>query len=147
MTQPCAIFLALAVLVGAFGPAQVRAQTDGNHLGGKVLPPRAPAHDDEHIVMPKFPSGWIQQPPETGAIELVDYFPNGQTPATWTDQISLEIHHHSNTLPIDVFERRALTLMRENCDGVIEGKLQTGVNNGFPSGFWILGCKKAKTGN
>jgi hypothetical protein len=97
--------------------------------------------------MPQFPTGWMQQPPQTGAIEVVDYYPSGQAPGNWTDKISLEIHHRSNTLPIDVFQRRALTLMRETCGGVIEGRLQTGLNNGFPSGFWTLGCKKSKEGN
>ena len=53
--------------------------------------------------MPKFPSGWAQQePPQIGDIEVVDYYPNKQTPTTWTDKITLEIHHHSNTLPVDV---------------------------------------------
>lgn len=143
--------IAIALLAGLLLPAQVSAQKaptppNGTHLG-KVLPPRATAYGDEHITMPQFPSGWVQQEPQRGAIEVVDYYPNGQTAATWTDRITLKVHHNSNTLPIDVFQRRALTLMRENCNGVIEAPLQTGVNNGFPSAFWILGCKKAKEGN
>lgn len=137
--------LALAFLTSLL-PAQVFGQTAQTHLG-KTLPQRGPAHTDEHIVMPQFPNGWVQQPTQTGAIEVVDYYPTGQTDTTWTDRITLEVHHRSNTLPIDVFQRRALSLMRENCVGVVEAPLQTGVNNGFPSAFWILACKKNKEGN
>ncbi len=161
MTTRTRATLVLAVFAGLLLPAGVIAQTggaqpsvaqpnsaqsNGTHLG-KVLPPRAQPHNDEHITMPQFPGGWVQQAPQVGSIEVVDYFPSGQTDKTWTDKITLELHHGSNTLPIDVFQRRALTLMRENCTGVIEAPLQTGVNNGFPSAFWILGCQKSKTGN
>jgi hypothetical protein len=118
-----------------------------SHLGKEAPPPRAPSHSDEHIVMPKFPSGWADQPVQPGMIEVAEFVPKGQTAVEWSSKITLEIHHDSNTLPIDAFQRRALSSIRENCTGgVIEGRLQTGVNNGFPSAFWNLGCKKDSRG-
>ena len=77
----------------------------------------------------------------------MEYVPQGQSATNWREKISLEIHHDTNTLPIDAFQRRALGQMRENCSGVVEGRLQSGLNNGFPSAFWTLGCKRAKRGN
>jgi hypothetical protein len=139
------VLVALAALTPVSSRAQSSVQS-GSHLG-KTLPERGPAHEDEHIVMPRFPRGWDQLSMEPGAVEIVEYAPKGQTLATWRDKITLEIHHDSNTLPLDAFQRRALAQVRENCDGVIEGKLQFGMNNGFPSGFWSLGCKKDKRGN
>jgi hypothetical protein len=126
--------------------AQTMAPRSGAHLG-KDLPPQRQAFSDEHIVMPQFPGGWIAQPAQEGSIEVVEYLPKGQTPANWREKITLEIHHDSNTLPLDAFQRRALGQVRENCDGVVEGRLQTGLNNGFPSAFWTLGCKRNKKGN
>lgn len=126
---------ALCVLL-ALSPSASRAQ-NGAHPS---------ARHDEHIVMPKFPAGWIEQTPTAGAVEIVEYLPHDQTEATWREKITLEIDHNSTTLPIDAFQRRALAQLRETCTGVIEGKLQTGVNNGFPSAFWILGCKQDKRG-
>ena len=55
--------------------------------------------------------------------------------------------HGTFTLPLDAYQRRAMGLLRENCAGVFEGRLQTGVNNGFPAAYWTLGCKKDSRGN
>ncbi len=30
------------------------------------------------------------------------------------------------------------------CTGVVEGKFQSGLNNGYPSAFWTLGCEHNK---
>ena len=116
----------------------------GSNLG-KATPGRQ-VLDDEHIVMPHFPSGWVELSKQPGSIEVVEYVPQGQTAANWREKISLEVHHDNNTLPIDAFQRRALGQMRENCTGVVEGRLQSGLNNGFPSAFWTLGCKRDKRG-
>jgi hypothetical protein len=126
-----------AAAIAAAVPAA--AQTE-RHLG-KNLPTRA-AVQDERITMPRFPSGWDQFPLQQGAIEVVEYVPKGQSPADWREKITLEVHHETNTMPVDVYQRRAVMQMRENCTGVVEGRLQSGVNNGFPSAFWTLGCRQ-----
>jgi hypothetical protein len=126
------------------------AQAQSSAVGGSNLGKAAPGRqvlDDEHIVMPRFPTGWVELSKQPGSIEVVEYVPQGQTAATWREKVSLEIHHGTNTLPIDAFQRRALGQMRENCAGVVEGRLQSGLNNGFPSAFWTLGCKREKRGS
>jgi hypothetical protein len=149
MQRAFAFGLAAAAMLTAPAVAQTRAATGGAASGahlGKALPPRQ-VFGDERLVMPQFPSGWIEQPAQPGSIEVVEYLPKGQTVANWRDKITLEVHHDSNTLPLDAFQRRALGQMRENCEGVVEGRLQTGLNNGFPSAFWTLGCKRDRRGN
>ena len=137
----------LSVVLSLTITCSARAQSPA--VGGSNLGKAAPGRQvlsDEHIVMPRFPSGWIELSKQPGSIEVVEYVPQGQTAANWREKIVLEIHHDTNTLPIDAFQRRALGQVRENCDGVVEGRLQSGLNNGFPSAFWTLGCKREKRG-
>jgi len=101
----------------------------------------------EHLVMPEFPRGWTESRTVTGQTEVADYIPPGQDPKAWKDKITLEVHHAAKNLPLDVYERRALSQARANCDGVIEDRLQSGVNNGYPAAFWRLWCKQEKDAN
>jgi hypothetical protein len=140
--QAGALVLAVAVAL-AMGASVPGAWAQ--HLG-KSLPERE-IQPDEHLAMPKFPSGWQRYLAQSGTIEVFDYLPKGQTAATWRDKITLEVHHDTNTLPLDAYQRRALGQVRENCDGILEGRLQTGVNNGFPAAYWMLGCKRSKHGD
>ena len=138
----------LAVLFVAVSAIGVHAQSDsaaGQHLGRNA--PARETSPDEHLAMPAFPSNWTQATVQSGSIEIYEYLPQGQSPTTWTDKITLEVHHDTYTLPVDIYQRRALGQMRENCDGVFEGNLQTGVNNGYPAAYWTLGCKRSRTGD
>ena len=137
----------LIIILALFAPAAgAWAQARNDQHIGKSLPPRQ-THTDEHLVMPLFPAGWNEKVAQKGAIDLIEYVPKEQSLAAWSEKITLEVHHDTNTLPLDAFQRRALGQMRANCDGVIEGRLQSGLNNGFPSAFWNLGCKRDRRGN
>lgn len=146
--------LLVTAMIAMLTASAASAQTDdgstsnaltGQHLG-KSLPARE-IHADEHLAMPLFPVDWVQTVKQTGSIEVFEYIPKNQTETTWLDKITLEVHHDTYTLPLDAYQRRALGQVRENCDGVFEGNLQTGVNNGFPAAYWTLGCKRDKRGN
>lgn len=100
----------------------------------------------ERMTMPQFPAGWDQIAANAGNIEVIQYAPKGQTVGNWRDLITLEVHHGAKTLPLDAIYRRAQSQNRSECEGVVEGQFQSGVNNGFPSAFWTAGCKKRKSG-
>jgi hypothetical protein len=103
-----------------------------------------PASAEERLSMPKFPAGWIEAFARQGQQELIEYVPLNQTAANWQRKISLEIFRDWKNLPLDSLQRRAAAQNRESCDGHIEGKFQSGVNNGYPSAFWTLGCQRSK---
>jgi hypothetical protein len=95
----------------------------------------------ERLVMPLFPADWIEVRREAGPTEVVEYVPVGQTVDVWQDKITLEVYHELNNLPLDAIQRRLQGQNRNRCTGVIEGPLQSGLNNGYPSAFWTLGCR------
>lgn len=95
----------------------------------------------ERLSMPLFPSGWNEVYHDTAPIEVVEYVPEGQTAANWRDKITLQVLHELNNLPLDAIQRRMQGQNRNRCTGVIEGQLQSGLNNGFASAFWTLGCR------
>ena len=100
---------------------------------------------DEQLAMPKFPAGWTEAFSRQGDQEVVEYVPPGQTAANWQKKITLEVYRDFKNLPLDTFQRRAAQQNRDACTGVKEGKFQSGVNNGYPSAFWTLGCERNKT--
>ncbi len=102
------------------------------------------AHAEERLAMPKFPSDWIEAFNRAGDQEMVEYVPKGQTAANWQSKITLEVYHTQTNLPLDALQRRAAAQNRDSCKGVVEGKFQSGVNNGYASAFWVLGCKRDK---
>ena len=91
--------------------------------------------------MPLFPAEWAEVFRDNGPIEIVEYIPAGQTLQKWTDKIVLQVYHNLNDLPLDAIQRRAQGQNRNRCTGVIEGPLQSGLNNGYASAFWTLGCR------
>ncbi len=123
-----------ASVVASFAVAQPGADID---------PQRKPVAA-ERLSMPLFPSGWAEVFHEYGPIEIVEYVPEGQTAANWRDKITLQVFHELNDLPLDAIQRRMQGQNRNRCTGVIEGQLQSGLNNGFPSAFWTLGCRYLK---
>jgi len=107
-------------------------------------PPPAKPIAAERLSMPLFPSGWVEARTQHGKIEIVEYVPEGQTSENWQEKITLEVYYELNSMPLDALQRRALAQTRDSCDGVIEGKFQTGMNNGYPAAFWTMGCKALK---
>lgn len=105
----------------------------------------ASAQAEEQITMPQFPSGWVEIFSRQGDQEIVEYAPPGQTAENWQKKISLEIYRKLNNLPLDTLQRRAASQARATCSGIREGKFQSGVNNGFASAFWTLGCERDKS--
>jgi hypothetical protein len=102
------------------------------------------AEAPEQFVMPQFPAGWAPSATHQDADQqITEYVPKGETDSRWESKITVEMYRHLN-LPLDALQRRALAQIRDTCDGVIEGKFQSGVNNGFGSAFWTLGCKKLR---
>jgi hypothetical protein len=102
------------------------------------------AFADERLAMPQFPVGWVEAFSRGGDQEMVEYVPPGQTATTWQRKIVVEVYHSFENLPLDTLQRRAASQNRDSCRGVVEGKFQSGVNNGYPSAFWTLGCKRDK---
>ena len=105
-----------------------------------VRKPLAP----ERLVMPLFPAGWTEVFKNSGPIEIIEYIPNGQTGGAWQDKIVLQVYHNLNNLPLHAIQRRVQGQNRNRCVGVIEGPLQSGLNNGYASAFWTLGCRYIK---
>lgn len=99
---------------------------------------------DERLAMPQFPVGWVEAFNRAGEQEMVEYVPPGQTASNWQRKIIVEVYHNFENLPLDTLQRRAASQNRDSCKGVVEGKFQSGVNNGYPSAFWTLGCKRDK---
>jgi len=95
----------------------------------------------ERLVMPLFPAGWKEIYRDNSSVEVVEYLPADQTPTDWQDKILLQVYNELNDLPLDAIQRRMQGLNRNRCTGVIEGPLQSGLNNGYPSAFWTLGCR------
>lgn len=110
-----------------------------------VTPERKPLAA-ERLSMPLFPANWIEVHRETAPVEVVEYVPQGQTAAAWQDKILLQVYHNLNDLPLDAIQRRQQGQNRNRCTGVIEGLMQSGINNGYPSAFWTLGCRALKVG-
>lgn len=104
-----------------------------------------PVLAQEQLSMPQFPSGWMEAVARGGDQELVEYVPPGQTAENWQRKITLEVYHDLMNLPLDTFQRRAAAQNREACTGVVEGKFQSGVNNGYASAFWTMGCERQRT--
>ena len=100
---------------------------------------------EERLAMPQFPAGWVEAFHRNGEQEMVEYVPPGQTVTNWQRKITLEVYHDMKNLPLDALQRRHASQNRDACKGVVEGKFQSGVNNGYASAFWTLGCKRDKT--
>jgi hypothetical protein len=98
----------------------------------------------ERLAMPAFPSGWVEAFARQGEQQLVEYVPPGQTATKWQRKITVEVYRDFKNLPLDTFQRRAAAQNRSICTGVREGGFQSGVNNGYASAFWTLGCERDK---
>lgn len=117
------------------------ATTWSAHAQMSLGPAQKPI-SNERLSMPLFPSGWVEIATNRGNIEVIDYVPKGETILGWRNKITLEVYHEMNTLPLDAILRRTQGQNRDACEGSLEGRFQSGLNNGFPSAFWTLGCKR-----
>ncbi|MEQ1887422.1 MAG: hypothetical protein ABL967_20355 [Bryobacteraceae bacterium] len=106
----------------------------------------AVAAEPEQLVMPQFPAAWTKVFSRGGNEEMTEYAPAGQSKENFQDKITVEVYRKLN-LPLDALQRRTLAQTRAACDGTVEGKFQSGVNNGYASAFWTLGCKRLKRTN
>ncbi|MDX2143749.1 MAG: hypothetical protein SFV19_10370 [Rhodospirillaceae bacterium] len=118
------------------------ALLNGPSLAQSQLHPTQKPLSGERLVMPLFPAGWTEAATNRGNIEVLDYVPESEGLVTWRNKITLEVYHELNTLPLDALQRRAQGQNRDACEGSVEGAFQSGLNNGFPSAFWVLGCKR-----
>ena len=103
-----------------------------------------PVWAEEELAMPQFPGGWIEVYSKHGGEDVAEYVQPGQTAENWQRKIVLDVHHDLKNLPLDALQRRAAGQNREACTGIREGVFQSGVNNGYPSAFWTLGCERDK---
>lgn len=92
--------------------------------------------------MPLFPTGWGEAFARRGDQEIVEYVPQGQNAESWQRKITLEVYRDLRNLPLDTLQRRAAAQNRDACTGVREGAFQSGINNGYASAFWTLGCER-----
>lgn len=106
-----------------------------------TIPQQKPL-SNERLSMPLFPAGWKDVTTNRGNIEVLDYVPATETITAWRNKITLEVYHDMTTLPLDALYRRMQGQNRDACQGSVEGKFQSGLNNGYASAFWTLGCKK-----
>ncbi|MBL8629920.1 MAG: hypothetical protein JNM81_09850 [Rhodospirillaceae bacterium] len=117
------------------------AQAPAPSLSAPTVPPQKPL-SAERLAMPLFPAGWKEVVTDRGNIDVIEYVPNGENITAWRNKITLEVYHEMNTLPLDAMQRRAQGQNRDACEGAVEGRFQSGMNNGYPSAFWVLGCKR-----
>jgi hypothetical protein len=111
-------------------------------LANAAVAAQSPAAAEE-LAMPLFPAGWVAFAGSANNSDIIEYFPEGESAGNWQSKISIETYRRLN-LPLDTLQRRAVAQARDSCDGIVEGKFQSGLNNGYPSAFWTLGCKRER---
>ncbi len=87
------------------------------------------------------PVGWVEAARTTqkGA-DVLAYVPQGQSASDWTDMLTVQIFGGMAALPAQTYYDRARGNVAKTCDGPRAGVLQSGLSNGYPSAFWVLGC-------
>jgi hypothetical protein len=110
-----------------------------------LLPPaaawaQAPGPQGEHFFI-ALPDGWVEaaRTRQQGA-DVIAYVPKGQTAESWSDMLTLQVFSGMTALPPRVFYERTTATVTKTCDGPQAGDLQSGLSNGYPSAFWVLGC-------
>lgn len=110
-------------------------------LGPGVLVPEAMAEAGGERFHLSLPTDWreVARNRVQGA-EVVAYTPAGQDATTWTDMLTVQVFPEMTALPASSFYERTRTTYRETCEDTRGGAMQTGLSNGYPSAFWVLGC-------
>lgn len=89
------------------------------------------------------PAGWARHDTSTGQdVRHGDWFPAGQTPARWTDRITLQVVPELAGKAPRTFLDQITNLRGEICEGIFATEVETAVLNGFPSGFRIIVCTR-----
>ena len=89
------------------------------------------------------PVGWVQRGPGAGQdVRHGDWFPTGQTPARWTDRITLQTVPELAGKAPRTFLDQITNLRGEVCNDVFATEVETAVLNGFPTGFRIVACTR-----
>jgi hypothetical protein len=131
----------LPVMKTVLVAAMLSALMVSGTLAQMTIPQQKPL-SNERLSMPLFPAGWKDVTTNRGNIEVLDYVPANETVTAWRNKITLEVYHDMTTLPLDALYRRMQGQNRDACQGTVEGKFQSGLNNGYASAFWTLGCKR-----
>jgi len=89
------------------------------------------------------PQGWqqVHQVQREGLLVRHLVAP-GQSAATWHDMITVQVLRVARQPTLNSLYARALGGYQANCPNARSGGLQSGESNGYPTGFWILGCPK-----
>lgn len=87
------------------------------------------------------PEAWaeVARSRQQGA-DVIAYVPRGQDAESWTDMLTLQVYSGMTALPAQAFYERSLANVQKVCDGAQAADMQSGLSNGYPSAFWVLGC-------
>jgi hypothetical protein len=91
------------------------------------------------------PPGWTIAYHDTkGNTDLTMMVPPGQTRATWTEMLSVEMIQGKPTMDVQTVLNLRLDAIHEGCDLVGAGPAQISVENGYDVGIRAIACPKAK---
>ena len=99
-----------------------------------TIPQKKPL-SNERLAMLLFPAGWKNVTTYRGNIEVLDYLPANETVTASRNKITLEVYHDMTTLPLDALYRQMQGQNCGACQGSVEEKFQSGLNNGYASAF------------
>ncbi len=89
------------------------------------------------------PPGWVRRGPAIDQdVRHGDWLPPGQTLASWTDRITLQVVTELAGKAPRTFLDQITNLRGENCEGVFATEVETATLNGFPTGFRIIACMR-----
>ncbi|MBB4265595.1 hypothetical protein [Roseospira visakhapatnamensis] len=87
------------------------------------------------------PTGWREvHRVERDGLSVRHLVPPAQGGETWRDMITVQVLRTARPPTLEDLHARALAGYRADCDGARGGALQRGESNGYPTGFWVLGC-------
>lgn len=87
------------------------------------------------------PASWQEASRHTvQGTDVVVYVPPGQNAQQWSDMLTVQVFHGMTALPADAFYERTRRAYQDGCADSRAGDMQTGLSNGYPSAFWVLGC-------
>lgn len=125
------------------------ASSRGAQTGSATPPPAAtPAPDPaslpfggaETLTLAP-PDGWTEtHRQESGGVRVLHLMPADQDPDDWRDMMTVQILKTADPPTLEDLYARAVASYDAECTHSLGGTLQTGEANGYPTGFWTLGC-------
>ena len=98
--------------------------------------------DGEYYIA-ALPAGWTRHDASAERdVHHGDWFPAGQTPARWTDRVTLQVVPELAGKAPRTFLDQITNLRGEVCEGTFATEVETTVLNGFPAGFRIIACTR-----